>query len=112
MNEPDDLWTLAPVHNNDPTESAEAARKVDAAGQLRQVMVCLLEHGAMTDDQIAQRCGLLRTSAGTRRGIAVKLGYVEKVGRGMSVMGNPCGVWSLTAAGEAEARRLREARAA
>jgi hypothetical protein len=99
--------TLAPVHRNDQPESVEAARKVDAAGQLRQVLVCLLEHGPATDDEIAAYCGLLRTSAGTRRGVAVRMGFVEKVGRGVSALGNPCSRWSLTREGVAEASALR-----
>ena len=107
MTEQPDLWTLAPVHRNDQPESAEAARKVDAETQLRRVLVCLLEHGPQTDDEIAERLGLLRNSAGTRRGVAVKFGYVEKVGRGVSAQGNPCGKWALTRAGVEMASQLR-----
>lgn len=89
--------TLAPIHQNDPVESVLAARKVDAADQLRKVVRCLYEASEpLTDDEIAERCGLLRHSAGTRWGIARNMGLVEKAGRGVSALGNPASLWQLT----------------
>lgn len=91
---------LAPVHDNDPIESVEAAHKVDAERQFRLVMVCLYNaERPLTDDEIAERCELLRNSAGTRRGIARNMGYVEKAGRSRTPRGNSCGTWRLTDAG-------------
>lgn len=91
---------LAPVHDNDPAESLLAAQKVNAADQFRKVMLCLYNaERPLTDDEIGDRCDLLRHSAGTRRGVARNVGYVEKAGRGLSAMGNPCGTWRLTDAG-------------
>lgn len=98
---------LAPSHAHDPAESRIAAARVDAKGQLKLVLLCLLHaEEPLTDDAIAARCGLLRTSAGTRRGVAYKLGYVEKAGRGLSALGNPASRWRLTPDGRAEAIRL------
>lgn len=107
MSEQMDL--LAPVHRHDGAESREAARRVKADDQYRRVLLALY-HAVMplTDDEIAARCGLLRTSAATRRGVATRRGLVERVGRGVSALGNPAATWSLTAAGRAHAVRLRE----
>lgn len=101
--------TLAPVHRQDPAESVYAARKVDARRQLEQVIRCLYEASeALTDDAIAERCGLLRHSAGTRRGVAVRMGYVVRAGRGVSALGNPAATWILTAEGKRAAASLTE----
>lgn len=91
---------LAPVHDNDPVESLLAAQKVDAADQFRKVMYALYNaEKPLTDDELGERCGLLRHAAGTRRGVARNMGYVEKAGRGVSALGNPCGTWRLTGTG-------------
>jgi len=91
---------LAPTHTDDPEESREAASRVNAAHQYRLVLTCLYEAGEpLTGDAIAARCGLLRHSAGTRRGVGVKLNHVMKVGRGTSALGNPAATWTLTQAG-------------
>jgi predicted ArsR family transcriptional regulator len=102
--------TLAPVHAGDAAESRIAASRVDARRQLDLVLVCLLHSSEpLTDDAIAERCGLLRHAAGTRRGVAAKEGWVCKAGRGVSALGNPAATWSLTEAGRAVAERIAEA---
>lgn len=99
--------TLAPVHAHDPMESRLAASRVDAKGQFDLVLVTLYRAGvALTDDEVAERAGLLRTSAGTRRGIARDQGLVVKNGRGVSAHGNPAARWSLTEKGERYVRAL------
>lgn len=91
---------LAPIHDHDPIESLEAARRVDAEGQLRKVMFALYDADRpLSDDDLAERCELLRTSAGTRRGVAQKFGWVEKAGRGVTPRGNSCGLWALSERG-------------
>lgn len=106
------LDLLNPVHRHDGEESRAAARKVDGEGQLTQVLVCLLDaKKPLTDDEIASQCGLLRNSAGTRRGVAVKRGWVEKAGRGVSGHGNPAATWMLTLSGVREAMSRRSAAA-
>lgn len=96
------LLDLAPAHRNDPPESLIAASRVNAQHQLVLVMRCLAAADEpLTDDEIADRCDLLRHSAGTRRGVAVRMKLVERVGRGVSALGNPAGTWSITAAGRA-----------
>lgn len=98
--DPDTNEVYAPSRVYDPPESSEAASKVRAAEQLRAVLACLYAaHKALSDDEIAERCGLLRNSAGTRRGTAVKLGWVEKAGRSTTPRGNACSTWTLTADG-------------
>lgn len=100
--------TLAPVHRGDGAESRIAAAKQDARRQFDLVLACL--HDAdkpLTDDEIAERCGLLRHAAGTRRGVAVKQQLVRKAGRGTSAMGNPAATWALTSDGVAYVARLR-----
>lgn len=100
--------TLAPVHRNDPVESVQAANKVDAKLQLHMVLIALYHaEGPLTDDELGERCGLLRHSAGTRRGVAAGLGYVTKVGRGLTPRGNPCGRWTLTPAGVEYVQRMQ-----
>ena len=100
--------TLAPVARNNPVESLIAAKKVNAQHQLEAVLLCLLDADeALTDDEIAERCGLLRHSAGTRRGVAVRMGLVTRAGRGLSALGNPASTWRLNEAGVAVASRLR-----
>jgi len=92
--------TLAPVHAEDGAESRHAASKVDGVKQYRLVLRALSQAGRpLTDDEIAERAGLLRHSAGTRRGVAVKRGHVRRVGRGLSSLGNPASTWMLTEAG-------------
>lgn len=104
------LDLLAPVHAYDGAESRIAAERVNSQHQYELVLLCLLGSSEpLTDDEIAERCGLLRHSAGTRRGIAVKRGHVRKDGVGVSAYGNPAGKWRLTEAGEQEARRIRAA---
>lgn len=101
---------LAPVHTYDGAESRAAAKRVNARHQYEQVLLCLYDaHQALTDDEIAARCGLLRHSAGTRRGVAVKRGHVRTGGVGVSALGNRAMSWRLTEAGEHEARRIRAA---
>jgi hypothetical protein len=65
--------------------------------------------GCATDDEIAGWAGLLRHSAGTRRGVAVRRGLVERAGSGLSALGNRAATWVLTSAGRAY---LNESRAA
>lgn len=102
--------TLTPVHRYDGMESRHAARRVDGAAQFRQVMVCLADADRpLTDDEIAERCGLLRHSAGTRRGVAVRRGFVRKSGRGVSRLGNPAAQWVVTDAGRAWVADLAKA---
>lgn len=102
-----DTPTLTPTHQQDPQESADAASKVDGARQYRQVLRCLLDaEKPLTDDEISERCGLLRHAAGTRRGVAVKQGLVMRAGQGVSALGNPASCWSLTSEGVAAAVRL------
>lgn len=92
--------SLVPFHNNDQPESVIASKKVNAQRQLELVLTCLFHASdPLTDDEIAERCGLLRHSAGTRRGVAVRLGLVEKAGRGVSALGNPASLWALTTEG-------------
>lgn len=77
---------LAPTHRDDPQESAIAASRVNASHQYRLVLVCLANaERPLTDDEIAERCGLLRHAAGTRRGVAA--------------LGNPASTWRLTEKG-------------
>lgn len=91
---------LAPVHDNDPVESLLAAQKINAADQFRKVMYALYNaERPLTDDELGERCRLLRHAAGTRRGVARNMGLVEKAGRGVSAMGNPAQTWRLTDAG-------------
>lgn len=93
--------TLAPTHHGDASESREAAAKVRAADQYHRVLLCLSAHSKpLTDDEIADWCGLLRTSAGTRRGVGVKLGHVERAGRGVSALGNAAATWRITREGQ------------
>ena len=100
------LDLLAPSRRDDPPESREAAAKVDALRQYHLVLRTLSgAPGGLSDDEIAERTGLLRNSAGTRRGVAVKEGLVEKCGRSETPRGNPCGLWRLTDAGR---RYVRE----
>lgn len=100
---------LAPVHATDGEESRLAAALTDGAGQYRKVLLALYEaSGPLTDDELGRRCGLLRTSAGTRRGVAVKEGLVVKAGRGVSALGNPAARWTLTPAGVAFVARMKE----
>lgn len=102
--------TLAPSHAGDPIESRIAASRVNTARQYELVLLCLLAaEQPLTDDQIAERTGLLRHSAGTRRGVAVKQGHVERAGRGTSALGNPAATWVLTVEGVREALRARAA---
>lgn len=92
--------SLAPTREHDPAESHEAAQRVRAAEQYHLVLhVLYAAPGGLSDDQIAERAGLLRNSAGTRRGVGVKNGHVERCGRSETPRGNPCGVWRLTDAG-------------
>lgn len=89
--------TLAPYHDGDPSESRQAARKVRAQHQLDLILHCLYESSSpLTDDDLASRCGLIRTSAGTRRGVAVRQGWVERAGTGTSALGNPAARWRIT----------------
>lgn len=109
---PDHL-NLAPSHRGDPVESRLAADKVDAANQLRAVLTALYESGvAMSDDDLAEKCGLLRTSAGTRRGVGVRRQWIERAGRSVTPRGNPCATWKLTDAGRAYVESLDERRCA
>lgn len=104
-----DIFSV-PTHRNDPTTSREAAAKVRAADQFRRVLACLAEHPeGLTDDELADELGLLRNSAGTRRGNAVRLGFVESCGTRLNDRQNKATVWRLTMAGVAEASRLRMA---
>jgi hypothetical protein len=89
--------TLTPVHATDGAESRAAARKVNAQHQFEQVLLCLYRTSLpMTDDQLAERTGMLRNSAGTRRGVAVRRGLVERAGTSTTPRGNRCATWSLT----------------
>lgn len=88
---------LVPWHHTDASESREAAAAVNGQHQLVLVLTALRDaQTALTDDDLAQRCGLLRTSAGTRRGVAVRLGFVVRAGRGLSALGNPASTWRIT----------------
>ena len=92
--------TLSPVHRHDPAESVLAARKVRATRQLERVLLCLYQSDRpLTDDELGEQCGLLRHSAGTRRGVAVRMGLVERAGTGVTPRGNPCATWRLTEQG-------------
>lgn len=104
----DEEPSLAPIARNSPVESLIAAKKVNAQHQLEQVLLCLLNADeALTDDETAERCGLLRHSAGTRRGVARSMGLVVKAGRGVSALGNPASTWTLTDKGREYAWQLR-----
>lgn len=93
---------LAPVHRNDPVSSVAAARKVKARRQLDLVVACLYDNPeGLTDDELAERLGLLRNSAGTRRGKARDLGLVEACGTRENERGNASTVWRLTERGRA-----------
>src|SRR5688572_19427271 len=100
--------SLAPVARNTSVESLIAAQKVDAKRQLEAVLLALYEADGdeLTDDDLAERCGLLRTSAGTRRGVLVRMGLAVRAGRGLSALGNPCATWTLTEKGVEVARSL------
>jgi hypothetical protein len=92
--------TLAPSHRNDPEESRQAAAKVNAARQRDLVLLALSGvPDGLTDDELGEACGLLRHAAGTRRGVAVREGLVERCGTGETPRGNACGVWRLSPAG-------------
>jgi hypothetical protein len=93
--------TLAPVHRGDPAESRAAARKVRADSQRVLVLRVLYDASEpLTDDRIGELCGIpARPDAGTRRGVLVREGLVERAGSGTSARGNPCAAWCLTAAG-------------
>lgn len=92
--------TLAPVHHDDPVESSIAASRVNASKQYRLVLFALYNaEKPLTDDELAERCGLLRHAAGTRRGVAVRDQRVERAGRGVSALGNPASTWRLTESG-------------
>lgn len=98
--------SLAPIHSHDPVESLEAAMRVDAKRQLEMVLLALYRaEKPLSDDDIAERCGLLRNSAGTRRGVAKGMGLVERVGRGETPRGNPCALWAITDEGVKYVRR-------
>lgn len=100
--------TLAPTHAHDPETSRSAAAKVNATAQYNLVLKTLYEADEpITDDEIARRAGLLRHSAGTRRGVAVKQGMVERAGTGRSALGNSAATWTLTPSGIAYVRGLR-----
>lgn len=102
---------LAPFHDNDPATSRAAALSVDAAGQRRRVLLALFAAGesGMTDDELSSRCGLIRTSAGTRRGVLVKEGFVRRTSETRPTpFGRPAHVWTITSEGREEARRLME----
>lgn len=104
----DQLDLLAPTHIYDGPESRSAARKVNAVDQFHRVLVTLLRAGEpLTDDEIARRSGLLRHSAGTRRGVAVKRGLVRQMGVGKSALGNRAAQWTLTDEGYVYASQLR-----
>ena len=98
-----DIWSLAPTHRDDPSTSARAAAKVKAQTQYVMVLRCLYDaERPLTDDEIGERCGIpARPDAGTRRGVAMKQGYVVKAGEGVSARGNACAAWALTADGKA-----------
>ena len=102
MTEPMSLFdTLAPSRDSDPPESRGAAEKVRAESQYVLVLLCLWRADKpLSDDEIGARCGIpARPDAGTRRGVAVKRGLVERAGSGESERGNPCATWQLTADG-------------
>jgi hypothetical protein len=81
---------------------------VKAQHQYELVLRTLLEaDGPLTDDEIAERAGLLRHSAGTRRGVAVKQGHVTRAGTGKSALGNSAAKWALTDEGQRAARAVR-----
>lgn len=108
-----DLWSVAPTHRDDPPESTEAAQKVNGARQLALVLSVLREASEpLSDDEIAERAGLLRHSAGTRRGVAVRLGWVVKAGRGKTPLGNACSTWTLTPQGREQAAGIVSRRSA
>jgi hypothetical protein len=91
---------LAPVHHGDPETSRFAAAKVRASDQFHLVLRTLAAADEpLTDDEIAERTGLLRTSAGTRRGVAVRRCLVAHAGFGVSALGNTARTWTLTADG-------------
>lgn len=100
------LDLLAPSRQSDPAESHHAAAKVRAETQYTLVLQCLYRaEKPLTDDEIGARCGIpARPDAGTRRGVAVKRGLVERAGTGVSLRGNAAATWQLTADGRAEAR--------
>ena len=101
---------LAPVHRNDPATSVAAARKVKARRQLDLVVACLYDNPeGLTDDELAERLGLLRNSAGTRRGKARDLGLVEACGKRTNDRGNDSTVWRLNAHGREWAVAARQA---
>lgn len=93
--------TLAPVRESDPETSHAAARKVQAQTQYVAVLRCLYNaEKPLTDDEIGTRCGIpARPDAGTRRGVAVKRGLVERAGTGVSLRGNNAATWQMTAEG-------------
>lgn len=96
--------------STDPETSKKAARKVKAQHQYELVLKTLYEADtALTDDEIAERAGLLRHSAGTRRGVAVKEGHVTRAGTGKSALGNNAATWVLTDEGKRVASTLRSA---
>jgi hypothetical protein len=110
VNPPTLFDTLAPVHKTDGAESRRAAARVKAADQFALVLRALANaERPLTDDDLAERCGLIRTSAGTRRGVGVKRGLIVRVGTGTSAMGNPCASWSITAKGLSHVREMRAA---
>lgn len=98
--------TLTPSHHHDPETSRLAASKVDAVTQFNRVLVALYMLGESTDDELAAHTGLLRNSAGTRRGKCVEAGLVEHAGFATNDRGNTCRTWRLTPDGVVEAQRL------
>ena len=100
---------LAPARQHDPAESHRAARTVKADSQFVLVMLALYNaEKPLTDDEIGTRCNIpARPDAGTRRGVAVKRGLVERAGTGKSARGNDCATWQLTSAGESWCRETR-----
>lgn len=112
MTEPMSLFdTLAPSRESDPPESRRAAEKVRSESQYVLVLLCLWRaERPLTDDEIGARCGIPpRPDAGTRRGVAVKRGLVERAGTGLSTRGNACATWQLNSEGRSAAADLARA---
>jgi hypothetical protein len=99
------------ARRSDPESSHDAARKasVSADNNRGLALLALVDHGPMTDFELADVTGKAQTSIGVRRSELVTLGLVERapVHPRPSPSGSPSIVWRATEAGVAKARELR-----
>lgn len=99
------------ARRDDPITAQEAARELEHTSGLQRARVLLALWGAgphgLTDQEVGERLGILRTSAGKRRlelqadGLVGATGAVRPTDTGRAAR-----VWHITAKGAVVARRL------